>query len=303
MRVLLTGAAGFVGSHLARLLVREGCEVAALVRPGTDLRRLGDVVPKLTLVEGDLLAPGGLGDVLGAVAPEVCVHLAWCTHPGRYLHAAENVDYLAGSAGLLRALDGTVCRRIVLAGTCVEYDTDLGYLTEDSPVRPRSLYAACKHALWLLTERHARARGRSAATARLFLLYGPWEPEARLVPSVIRALLNGRPCPLTWGEQTRDFLHVEDVAAALWAVARSGVEGPVNVGSSTPVSVAAVAREIGGLLGRPDLLHFGARPASADDPPCLVAEPGPLRETLGWSPRYDLRAGLAATIEWWKGQP
>jgi nucleoside-diphosphate-sugar epimerase len=207
---------------------------------------------------------------------------------------------VTNSLVLWQVLADAGCRRVVLAGTCVEYDSTLGYFAEDSVIRPRTLYAASKHALWLMTEQFERGVGSSAVTARLFQIYGPGEHPDRLVSRVIRALLANKPCLLTEGRQLRDYLHVEDVARALWEISRSDIEGPINVGSASPVSVAAVAREIGHLLNRAELLNLGGLPARPDDPACLCARPGPLHGRLGWTPRYDLRTGLQYTIDWWK---
>lgn len=102
------------------------------------------------------------------------------------------------------------------------------------------------------------------------------------------------------GEQLRDFLHVDDVASAIWAVARSAYAGPVNIASGSPFAVAAVVRTIARLVGREDLLYFGALPYRAGEPMDLTADASVLHEAIGWSPRYDLEAGLRNTIEWWK---
>jgi nucleoside-diphosphate-sugar epimerase len=302
MRVLLTGVTGFIGSHVARLLVREGCDVIGLVRPGTDRRRIAEIARRIRLLEGDLFAPQELQAPLHDVAPDLCLHLAWYAVPGRYLQAPENVECVAGSMVLLRALAAAGCRRVVMVGTCFEYDTDAGYLAESSPTRPRSLYAACKLALCLMARQFAGSTGQSLAWARLFYQYGPGEDDRRLVPLVIRHLLEGLPCPLTHGEQIRDFLHVEDVAGALWAIARSDLEGPVNIGSARPVAVADVAREIGMRLQCPELIRLGAIPAPAGDPPFVCANTDRLRSATTWRPRYSLSDGLCQTIEWWKAR-
>jgi nucleoside-diphosphate-sugar epimerase len=302
VKVFLTGATGFIGSHVARLLVREGCEVTALARAGAVLRRVEDLRGAVRWLEGDLTDPDRLRAPLASDPPEVCLHLAWYAVPGQYLHATENLDCLRGSLGLLQALDEAGCPRVVMAGTCFEFDTRYGYLSETSPIRPQSLYAASKHALHLVAEQYQRLHGRRLAWARIFYQYGPWEDPRRFVPAVICALLAGEPCSLTQGGQVRDFLHIEDVARAIWAIARSDLEGPVVIGSSRPVTVADVARAIGDQIGRGELLRFGARPTPPDDPPFLCANTTLLRTRTDWSPRYDLRAGLAETIAWWKSQ-
>ena len=300
MRVLVTGGAGFIGSHVVRRLMRAGCEVAVVVRPGTPLTPFIDVANRLTILEADLRSAVGLARSLAAIDPDMCLHLAWYTAPGRYLHAFENLDAVEGSSILLKALSETSCRRIIVVGSCAEYALRAGCVDEDSVIAPRTLYAACKHAVWMMAEQVARRRGWTAATARLFQVYGPGEPDTRLIPTVIADLLAGRQCSLTSGDQLRDFLHAEDVADAIWAVAASDIEGPVNVACGVPTSVSDVSREIARQLGRPDLLAFGARPTPADDPAWLCAMPGRLHNTLSWRPRFELAAGLEQTIEWWR---
>jgi len=303
MRVLLTGAAGFIGSHVARLAVQEGHEVVALVRPGRSQRRLGGERDRLRLLEGDLREAQALEAPLRERVPDVCLHLAWYAEPGgRCLWAQENLDCLTGSLAFLRVLRDVSCPRLVIAGTSIEYDTSTGYVSETSPIQPKNLYAASKHALFLTATRFDERGDLAVAAARIFSVYGPWEDPRRLVPFVISKLLAGEPCDLTRGEQIRDYSHVEDAAGALWAIAKSSVVGPVNVGSSEPVSVAAVAGRLGELLGRPELLRFGARPSPPGDPRFLVANTERLRNEVGFVPDYDLPSGLAHTVDWWRSQ-
>jgi nucleoside-diphosphate-sugar epimerase len=303
MRVLLTGAAGFIGSHVARLAIQEGHEVVALVRPGRSLRRLDDVRDRLRLLEGDLREAKALENPLRERVPDVCLHLAWYAEPGgRCLWAQENLDCLTGSLAFLRVLRGVSCPRLVIAGTSIEYDTSTGYVSETSPIRPQNLYAAAKHALFLTATRFDERGELSVAAARIFSVYGPWEDPRRLVPFVISKLLAGEPCDLTRGEQIRDYSHVEDAAGALWEIAKSSATGPINVGSSQPVSVASIADRLGEILGRPELLRFGARPSPPGDPSFLVANTERLRTEVGFVPGYDLPAGLAHAVDWWRSQ-
>jgi nucleoside-diphosphate-sugar epimerase len=299
MRVFLTGATGFIGSHVARRLVAEGCEVHALIRPGSDTRRVRDVLPALAVVHGDLFAFPELAAALERIRPELCVHLAWYAEPGRYLRSPENLRCLAATLELANRLAGLGCQRFVGAGTCFEYDTEQGYLSEASRTGPRSLYAASKLGAWLVLEQLAALAGMSAAWVRFFYQYGPFEDERRLVPAVIRALLRGETAKTTAGAQVRDMLHVEDVASAVWAVARGGLTGPVNIGSGQPVTVRRIVETVGDLLGRPELLALGALPYGAGDPPFVCADNRRLCET-GWAPRFDLNDGLRHTIDWWR---
>lgn len=300
MRVLLTGSTGFIGSHVARLLVGQGCDVHALVRERSDLARISDIVPLLHLVRGDLLACDGLQMKLERVRPEICIHLAWYTVPGKYLTARENVRLLDASVNLASRLADLGCRRFVGMGTCLEYDLSAGYLSEDSPVKPSTLYGACKLAVQMVLEQLARTTGMEVAWLRLFYLYGPWEDERRLVPFVISSLLRDEVAKVTNGQQLRDYLHVEDVARAAWAVACSNLCGPVNLGSGAPVAVRDIVTRIGAVLGRPDLLAIGAVPSSVSEPMFICADNRRLTERTSWRPEYDLDQGLRHTVDWWR---
>ena len=299
MRVLLTGASGFVGSHVARLLVREGCEVHALVRPSTNLARVADLGSRLQFVTGDVCDAATL-DAIAEREPECCLHVGWYAKPGAYLRASENVDLMAGTLKLAMRLGEAGCTRFVGVGTCFEYDTNVGYLSEDTPLAPSFLYAAGKAGTYLGLR--CLSGPMSVAWARIFYLYGPEENEGRLVPSVIRALLAGEPARCTLGEQVRDYLHVEDVASALWCTAKSPLVGAVNIGSGKPVTVATVVGEIGELLGKRSLVKLGEISSLPGDPPFVCANNQRLRTETSWQPRYDLRAGLLHTIEWWQSR-
>jgi nucleoside-diphosphate-sugar epimerase len=300
MRVLLTGATGFIGSQVARALVRDGCEVHALVRPGSKLlSRLDDLRGKISVVEGDLTRPDELRARLAPLKLDTCVHMAWYVVPGEYLVSPENTRMLAASIDLASILADVGCQRFVGAGTNFEYAGDAGYLSETSPLAPNSLYAASKVALYEVLTQMAKLRGFGFAWARIFYQYGPFESEKRLVPAVIRPLLGGGEARVTAGEQVRDFLHVEDVASAIAVVTQSRLEGAVNIGSGNPITVRDLCLTIADLTGGRARLALGAIPYRPGDPMFVCANAEKLR-ALGWKPRYDLRSGLESTIAWWK---
>src|SRR5260370_34716314 len=139
--------------------------------------------------------------------------------------------------------------------------------------------------------------GMSSAWGRIFHLYGPHEHPSRLVSSVIRSLLRGEPVPCSDGRQVLDFLHVADVASAFVALLESNVEGPVNIASGVPVTVRRVVETIAQKIARPDLVRFGARPATPG-PSRLVASVRRLDREVGWKPHYALDKGLDQIIEW-----
>lgn len=301
MKAFLTGATGFVGSHVARALRRRGHEVHALLRPDSDLARIRDIADSIGPVTGDLASPD-LSERLLALQPDVCLHLAWYTVPGKYLDAPENLLHVELGLRLVRLLARAGCRRFVGVGSCSEYAFGNTPRAEDSPTQPRRLYSAAKLALAQILPYVTASTGMSTAWARLFYLYGPFENEKRLVPQVILSLLAGEPAQLTSGEQVRDYLHVEDVAGALVAIAESRLDGIVNVGSGEPTRVRDVVEAIGAILGGGERLRFGALPAKAGDPLYVCADNRRLRRELGFRPKFDLVEGLRHTVEWWHGR-
>lgn len=300
MRVLLTGATGFLGAHVARLLASEGCQVFCLVRPESDLGRLAGVRDHLQFVAGDVLDGPQVTAAVQQAQPELCLHLAWYAEPGVYLHSPRNVEYIGASLHLAARLAEAGCRRLVVAGTVAEYDADYGYLAESTPTRPVTLYAASKVATQTVLARLAEQVGLAVAWTRIFYIYGPGEHPKRFVPDVVTTLLRGEPTRTTLGEQVRDYLHVADVAAALWAVANSDLAGVVNVGSGAPVTNRQIVQQIGAILERPDLVRFGDLPYRAGDPMFVCADVRRLREHTGWQPAYDIDSGLRHTIDWWR---
>jgi nucleoside-diphosphate-sugar epimerase len=301
MKVLITGASGFVGLPLVRLAASR-CEVVALVSPRGNTVQLDEIAPKVTLVRGDLTDDGTI-ERLVQTKPEVCIHAAWYTNASDYLDSPRNVDSLSATLRLALRLGAAGCQRFVGVGTCLEYGTSGAVpLTESSPLDPGRLYSACKVGAWHALRQVGRLTKMAVAWARLFYLYGPREDARRFVPSVVGALLEGRDAAVSPGGQVRDFLHVEDAAAALWAVTSSSVQGAVNVGSGQPVTVAHIARTLGTIVDRQDLVKLGALPYRPGDPMSVCADVRRLTEECAWKPQSSLEAGLRRTVAWWRAQ-
>jgi nucleoside-diphosphate-sugar epimerase len=300
VRVLVTGAAGFVGSSVARTLVRSGHEVYAAVRePGS---RLDDVIRDVRLERADLAERTDVQAVVARVRPELCIHCAWFAVPGAYLQSPLNDVHRRASLDLARALAAHGCGRLVGLGTCFEYELGPAPLSEASPLAPLTPYAQSKLATCLELDEICAASGMSFGWARLFYLYGPHEDTRRLVPAVTLSLLEGRPARTTSGEQLRDFLHVDDVASAVCAVAGSRLSGPVNIASGTGVPVREIVLQLGEITGRPDLIEFGALEPAPGDPPVVVADNRLLVEACDWAPAFTLEDGLRQTVDWWRNR-
>lgn len=295
-RVLLTGATGFIGRHCLPLLSARGGEVHAVSCKAPQPNQLD-----VNWHQADLLDSQQVSNLIAKVQPTHLLHFAWFAVPGKYWTALDNFRWVQASLDLLQAFAQYGGQRVVMAGTCAEYDWKYGYCSERvTPLLPASVYGSCKHSLHLMLEAFAAQTGLSAAWGRIFFVYGPHEHPSRLVPSVICSLLRGEKALCSHGNQIRDFLHVWDVAQAFVTLLDSQVSGAVNIASGQPVALREIIYKIAEKMGRPDLIHLGYLPTPASDTHLLVADVSRLTDEVGWSPSSDLDAGLEKTIEWWR---
>lgn len=296
-RVLLTGASGFIGRAAIAPLREAGFEVHAVVRSRSNAAD-GVLWHNVNLLDGEQTTR-----LMREVRPSHLLHFAWYAEPGKYWTAPENADWLRASLALLETFERHGGLRVVMAGTCAEYDWRDGICAEDStPLVPNTLYGQTKLKLFQQLCGYSAKRGLSGAWGRIFFPYGPYEHPTRLISSVIYALLNDRPALCTSGEQKRDFIHVSDVAHAFVALLGSNVEGAVNIGCGQAIAVKDVAMRIAEELGKPDLIRLGARPGGNNEPPLVVADTRRLKDEVGRSPTVPFKEGLASTIDWWRTQ-
>lgn len=309
--VLVTGATGFIGSHLARRLVKDGCDVHVLHRPGASLARIADLEGSLTAWAADLRDRDRVESVVARVAPRHAFHLANATDL-RFLDAdlervRESVENnLLGGINLLVALRraGSV-RRAVRAGTLEEYGHGPAPFSEDQREAPVTPYSASQVALTHYWQMLQPALSFEAATVRLALTYGPGQSERFFLPSLIRHCREGRDFDLTSGEQRRDLVFVTDVVEALCrAATAAGLAGRiVNVGTGHSHRVVDVARRVVGLCGSPIEVRVGAAAPRSFEIADFLGRTERARELLGWEASIGLEAGLRLTIDASRQEP
>jgi nucleoside-diphosphate-sugar epimerase len=293
-RVLVTGATGFIGSHILAPLHARGFEVHTI---GRTMPADANVVHH----RADLLDMDRTREIVHAIRATHLVHLSWYAEPGRFWWAPQNLDWVSASLRLARDFAETGGRRIVAAGTCAEYSWGPDRLVEgESVCDPGTLYGVSKDALRRLLYTFGEAGQMSVGWGRVFFLYGPGEKTGRLVSDAIASLLAGKRFETSHGRQCRDFMHVQDVASAFASLADSDVRGTVNVGSGAATPVREILWQIARETGRSDLIAFDARPLSPAEPDTIAASTRRLREEVGFCPDYDLARGISQTVAWWR---
>ncbi|HZP70794.1 MAG TPA: NAD(P)-dependent oxidoreductase [Pseudolabrys sp.] len=268
--VLLTGAAGFVGRQVLRVLGERGCRVRAVVRQANrqEMAREGEV--ESVVASSDIFAESSAWWEARCRDVDTAIHAAWYAEPAKYLHSPKNAECLAGT---LRFAEGAVeagLRRFVGIGTCFEYDLSAGRLSIDTPLKPSTPYAQAKVEAFNRLSAMLPSHGVEFAWCRLFYLYGEGEDPRRLVSYLRAKLQAGEPAELSSGVQVRDFLDVREAARMIVDAALGPATGPINICSGRPVTVREVAERIADEFGRRDLLRFGARPDNPVDPPCVI---------------------------------
>ncbi len=300
MRALVTGASGFVGSHLVECLVARGARVAILRRASSDLHRLAGVRHAVELIEGDLASIDAARGEIEAFGPDTVFHLAWNGVAGpRRDDAAPVEENLLGSLELLRVAASAGCRTVVALGSQAEYAPREGPLAEDAPTDPATWYGLSKACTHLLARRLAADLGVRFAWIRLFSAYGPGDHPSALIPSLIRSLLAGERPALTAGDQLWDYLYIADAVEAIRLVAETpGAEGTFNLGSGRVHRIRDVALRVRDLIDPGLPLGFGERTCGPRPIRHLQADVGRLSRTSGWAPRTDLDEGLRLTVRW-----
>lgn len=296
--VLVTGATGLVGSALVRMLRAEDILVYCLVRRGS-LSKL-QPLPGLEAIEVPDFATEALRKSLDGISCDTVFHLA---SYGVQINDRDRDQLIPGNVGLLaHVLEAVSVRppaRFIFTGSCSEYGfpaTDGQRISDDQPLRPTSLYGAAKVAAELYGQALAQRLKTPFTTLRPFNIFGPGEGPHRLLPSIIQALDQDCPVDLTGGEQQRDLLHVDDVAGALLAAARSEclqTFAAYNVCSGHPVRIREVGETAARVMGKPQhLLQWGKLPYRSDEPMWVVGDPTRFQQDTSWRPRMTLTEGI-----------
>ncbi|MFC7382035.1 UDP-glucuronic acid decarboxylase family protein [Sphaerisporangium rhizosphaerae] len=305
-RVVVTGGAGFLGSHLCERLVAEGATVICMDNfltgsPANVDHLIGR--PRFRLVECDLT---GYVHVPGEV--DLVLHFASAASPTDYLrHPIATLK--VGSLGTLHALGLAREKgaRFVLASTSEVYGDPLEHPQRETywgnvnPVGPRSVYDEAKRFAESLTTAYRQSHGVDTAIVRIFNTYGPrMRPhDGRAIPTFVRQALHGEPITVTGdGSQTRSICYVDDTVDGVLTLADSDFAGPVNIGNPSEMSMLRLATTIRDLTGSSSPITFVDRPV--DDPAVRRPDTSLAVSRLGWRPTVDAITGLRRTIAWFE---
>ncbi|MDT4952904.1 MAG: hypothetical protein QOJ02_1042 [Acidobacteriota bacterium] len=301
MRLLVTGATGFLGAHLLQRLSGENVSVAILVRPGANAWRIEHLRPRLTEITGDLKEPRAFADAVREFAPEAVAHLAWSGVGNRHRNDLSQVeDNLFSSLELFKIAREAGCRVWLALGSQAEYGPLNARISEDAPTRPTTLYGAAKLSACVLSEQLCKQLDVRFVWLRLFSSYGPMDEPGWMIPHLILKLLARERPSLTKGTQRWDYIYAADVAEAIYlTLITPEASGVFNLGSGEAHTLRHIVERVRDLIDPSLPLGFGEVPFREDQVMHLEADIARLR-ALGWSARVPLEEGLAKTVEWYR---
>jgi dTDP-glucose 4,6-dehydratase len=306
MRVLVTGGAGFIGSHLCEFLLARGCEVICMDNFVTGAP---ENIAALRTAPGFTFVHHNVTEYIDLDGPlDWALHLASPASPRDYLELPIQT-LKVGALGTHNALGVAKAKgaRFLLASTSEVYGDPLvhpqreDYWGNVNPVGPRGVYDEAKRFAEAITMAYHRTHGVDSRIARIFNAFGPRMRlnDGRAIPTFITQALAGAPLTVFGdGSQTRSFQHVSDLIDGLWRLMDARVNGPVNLGNPHEMTLLDLAKRIIRLAGSRSEIVF--RPLPEDDPKVRQPDIARARALLGWEPRVETDEGLRLTIEWFR---
>jgi dTDP-glucose 4,6-dehydratase len=305
MRVLVTGGAGFIGSHLCESLLERGCEVVCL---DNLLTGSTDNIDHLRSGRFSFIKHDVTNYIYVAGPVDYVLHFASPASPVDY-QQLPIPTLKVGALGTHKALGLAKAKgaRFLLASTSEVYGDPLvhpqreDYWGNVNPVGPRGVYDEAKRFAEAMTMAYHRYHGLDTRIVRIFNTYGPRMRmnDGRAIPNFLRQALTGVPVTVYGdGSQTRSFTYVSDLVDGIWRLMHSSVHDPVNLGNPHEMTLLELARRILRLTGSASPLTF--MPLPVDDPRVRQPDIGRARELLGWEPKVDVDEGLGHSIAWFR---
>lgn len=306
MRVLVTGAAGFIGANLVRRLLRDGHEVHAVINYASDNWRLADILSDVSLHKA-MLEDDDIFTIMDEVQPETVYHLA---ANGVYSNQKSVSDMLMynnlATLNVYMACLQTRVKILIHAGSSLEYGYKDHPASENEPLAPTTPYGMTKALATSYLQQMSQYGGirvQNIITLRLYSVYGPYEAPIRLIPALIEHGLRGKLPPMANPDNARDFVYVEDVCDAFIKAANAPYGSQIyNVGTgkqTTLREVVDVSRQYFSIQAE---AHWNTSENRAWDTSCWIADNRKIKEQLGWQPRYTFEEGFRQTVEWTKEQ-
>lgn len=304
-RILITGAAGFIGSHLAHKLVEMGYEVGIIKRNGTDIWRIKDIFKDLTVYDADLKDTNSVLQSISNFKPNIVYHLAtYYAVDHRPQEIASMIDSnVLGTINLLEASKESRVNLFINTSTCSVYDPSTEKLKETSNINPSNLYSMTKIQAEQACSYYSEKYDLNLITLRLFPPYGPVDNIRKLIPFVIKSFNDKKVPEMTTGTQKWDFTFINDIVEAyikILSTQDKKTHEIFNIGTGNAVSIREVVTRIKELMDSEIEPKWGAIEHRKGEIWFNCADISKAHNILNWEPKIPtLEKGLELTINWY----
>lgn len=303
-KVLVTGASGFIGSHLVKRLLKENADVHIILRKSSDLNRLSEVENKIMINYGNITDYNFVRETINTLKPKKIFHLAGYLKRDTSLESLKiniKINFF-GTLNILKSLQGENIERFIFISTSEGYIPGKPPFREEQKRSPISPYSASKICAENLCELFSNTYKIPVVILRPFQVYGSGQGRGMIIPDMILSLLNDIPIKITKGEQTRDFIHIDDVVESLIlaAVKKGAIGQTFNVCSGVEYKVKDLALKISNLVGGKLKPTIGGLPYRKNEIWRYFGDNTRIRKKLGWKPVVPIEEGLKRTVEWYR---
>jgi nucleoside-diphosphate-sugar epimerase len=302
-RVLITGANGFIGSHVVERLVKEKAEVSVIVRESSDLWRLDEFQKNIDIYKTDLRNLDLLSKTVMQIKPDYIFHCGAYGVDGRqkdFFEAAQ--ANIFGTMNLIHSLKNIGCKKFINVGTCMEYGNKQKIIQEDALLEPDSIYGSTKASATIIAHQMAVNYDIDLVTLRPFGVFGEKEGSHKFFPYIILSMLEDKQVNLTPCEQYRDYCYIENVVDGFVLASQNNAtkNGIYNIASGDIHKLKYFVDMINNEMPSSKLPNYGALPYRENEVWRQQPDISKIRNHIKWEPKISLQEGIAKTITWYK---
>lgn len=307
MKIFITGATGFVGSHLARRCVQDRHEVHLLLRAASDPWRIRDVLANAKIHTADLTDAVALKTIVNAIHPDVIFHLATHSIYGAHPVVGQDTEIIRMNFLATRALMDTLndipysC--FINTGSSSEYGAKQFSMKETDACEPLNVYGVAKCAATLYGQYLAKTQKKPIITLRLFSPFGQYDDAKRLIPHAIREALGNHQLSLGNPRAARDYVFIDDVIDAYMHAfrnVRTSAGEIFNIGSGEQQTIKNIVSTVLRVMGSASSVSWGAKTMPVWDSEYWQADIAKAETMLGWKPKHTFEEGIEKTIAWFR---
>ena len=301
--ILITGATGFVGANLARFFVSKGLKVNIIIRKDSNIWRFKDIIHKTNTHYVDLRDKTKLRKIIQKIKPKSIFHLA--TY-GAYSYQSDleliKSTILNGTINLLHECKKFKFNIFLNSGSSSEYGFKKNKMSENSLLKPNSHYAVFKSAVTLLCHYEAVTNKLPIITVRPFHVYGQFEEPSRLIPTVIKNLLNNKSSKLVSSNIARDMIFIDDVIDLYLLIAsKPSTKGEIfNIGSGKQRAISEIYFELCNITKIKIKPSWNTMKNRSWDQTSWMADMKSVKKIFEWKPKNSLKMGLTKTVDWYR---